>query len=72
MRAIGVILVILGLVALAVPSFTFITQERVADVGFFHVDISKPHTIIINPIVGIAALIGGIVMIVASRRPASI
>ena len=53
---IGLILVVLGIVALAVPSFTFFTTERVADVGFFKIDISRPHTIVFNPIVGGVAL----------------
>lgn len=61
----GLILVVLGIVALAVPSFTFFTSERVADVGFFAIDVSKPHTIVFNPIVGVIALIAGIVLCVS-------
>jgi hypothetical protein len=68
---IGVILLVLGIVALAVPSFTFFTTERVADVGFFKIDISKPHTIILNPIVGGAAVLGGFVLVLIGRRSAS-
>ena len=68
MRTIGVILVVLGVIALAVPSFTFFTTERVADVGFFHIDVSKPHTIVLNPIAGIIAVAAGIVLVVAGRR----
>jgi len=59
---IGVILAILGIIALAVPTFTYFTTERVADTGFFHIDVSKPHTIVINPIAGIAALGVGIAL----------
>lgn len=59
---IGVILIVFGVVALAVPSITFFTTERVADVGFFAIDVSKPHTIFFNPIVGVVALIAGIVL----------
>jgi hypothetical protein len=68
MRTLGVILVFLGIIALAVPSITFFTTERVADAGFFAIDVKKPHTIVLNPIVGIAALAAGLVMIVAGRR----
>lgn len=59
---IGLILAVLGVVALAIPSFTYFTTERVADVGFFKIDISKPHTIVLNPIVGGIALVAGIVL----------
>ena len=68
---IGLILIVLGLVALAVPSFTFFTTERVADAGFFKIDISRPHTIVFNPIVGGIALAAGIVLILMWRRTAS-
>jgi len=68
---IGLILVVLGIVALAVPSFTFFTTERVVDAGFFKIDISKPHTIVFNPIVGGIALVAGIILVVVGRRSAS-
>jgi hypothetical protein len=65
---IGLILVVLGLVALAVPSFTFFTTERVADVGFFTIDISRPHTIMFNPLMGGIALAAGIVLVLVMLR----
>jgi hypothetical protein len=70
--AIGLILVVLGIVALAVPTFTFFTTERVADVGFLKIDISRPHTIILNPIVGGAALVAGMLLVLMGRRSASL
>ncbi len=71
LAVIGVILVVLGIVALAVPSFTVFTTQRVADVGFFTIDISKPHTIVFNPIVGGVALAGGIVLALVGLRSSS-
>jgi uncharacterized membrane protein HdeD (DUF308 family) len=65
---IGLVLVILGIVALAIPSFTFFTTERVADAGFFKIDISRPHTIVINPIVGGIALAAGIGLVILGLR----
>jgi hypothetical protein len=64
----GLILVVLGVVALAIPSFTLFTTERVADVGFFTIDISRPHTIVFNPIVGGIALAAGIVLVLVGLR----
>lgn len=68
---IGLILAVLGIIALAIPSFTFFTTERVADVGFFTIDISKPHTIVFNPIVGVIALVAGIVLTYLGLRSGS-
>lgn len=67
MRLLGVILIVLGILALAVPSFTFFTQERVADIGFFHIDVSKPHTVVLNPIVGVGALAVGAFLLLSAR-----
>jgi hypothetical protein len=68
---IGLILVVLGIVAVAVPSVTFFTTERVADVGFFKIDISRPHTLVFNPIVGGIALAVGIVLALVGLRSGS-
>jgi hypothetical protein len=68
---IGLLLVVLGVIALGVHSVTFFTQERVVDTGFFNISVEKPHTIIINPLVGIVAVVAGVILFVASRRPAS-
>jgi hypothetical protein len=49
---------------------TYFTTERVGQAGPFAIDVQKPHTIILHPIVGIAALVGGVACLFAgsSRR----
>ena len=68
MRVFGILLVVLGILALAVPSITFFTTERAVDAGFFKIDYQKPHTLVLNPIVGIVAVIAGVAMLFAGRR----
>ncbi|OWK42150.1 DUF3185 family protein [Fimbriiglobus ruber] len=68
MRIIGIVLVVVGIIALAVPSFTFMTSERAVDTSFFKIDVQKPHTIVFNPIVGVVATVAGIAMIFASTK----
>jgi hypothetical protein len=65
--AIGVLLVVFGLAVLMFQGITYYTTERVVDAGPFTVDVQKPHTIILHPILGIAAVVGGIVMLIAGR-----
>jgi len=64
---IGVLLILFGIAALMFQGITYYTTDRVVDAGPFKVDVQKPHTIILHPIVGIAAVIGGIAMVVAGR-----
>ena len=68
MRLIGILLVVFGIIALAVPSITFFTTERAVDAGFFTVDVQKPHTIVLNPIAGIIAVIAGVAVLFAAPR----
>ena len=68
MRVFGILLVILGILALAVPSITFFTTERAVDAGFFTIDVQRPHTIVLNPLVGIVAVVAGVAALFAGRR----
>jgi hypothetical protein len=69
----GIILIILGVLALSVHSFTYFTTDHVVGpFGFFEVDVSRPHTIFINPIAGIVALAAGIALVLMSRRGTAI
>jgi len=68
MRILGILLVLFGIVALAVPSISFMTTERAIDAGFLKIDYQKPHTIVLNPLVGIVAVIAGVAILFAGRR----
>ena len=67
---VGILLIVLGVCALMFQGVTYFTTERVAQAGPFAIDVHKPHTIILHPIVGIAALAGGVACLFAgsSRR----
>ena len=67
LMVIGVLLIVFGIAALMFQGITYYTTERVVDAGPFKVDVQKPHTIVLHPIVGIVSVIGGIVMVVAGR-----
>ena len=59
----GIVLLVFGIIALFIPTFTFFTKERVAHAGFFKIDFKKPHTLVINPIVGAVCIAAGIILI---------
>jgi uncharacterized membrane protein YidH (DUF202 family) len=68
MRILGILLVLLGILALAVPTITFMTTEHAVDTSFLKIDYQKPHTIVLNPIVGVVAVIAGVAVLFAGRR----
>ena len=67
LMVIGVLLIVFGIAALMFQGITYYTTDRVVDAGPFKLDVQKPHTIVLHPIVGIAAVVGGIAMLVAGR-----
>ena len=67
--AIGLILIVLGVLALSIHSITYFTHEQVAGpLGFFAWDVTKPHTIFLNPIAGIVAIAVGLVLALMPRQ----
>jgi membrane-bound ClpP family serine protease len=60
---VGLVLIVLGILALSVHSVTYFTTEQaVGPLGFFAWDVARPHTIVINPIAGIVAVAAGLAL----------
>jgi uncharacterized membrane protein HdeD (DUF308 family) len=67
-KLIGILLIVFGIVALALGGFTYTTREKILDVGPITATQEKHKTIPLSPIVGIASLAGGVVLLVAGSR----
>ena len=65
---VGIILIVLGVVALAYQGITYTTHDKVVDLGPLKVEKKEEKTIPLPPIRGGAALVGGIVLLIASSR----
>ena len=65
---IAVILIALGIVAIAYQGITYTTKENVVDIGPLKVTSEKSRTLPLPPIVGAVALVGGIVLLVMGRK----
>jgi hypothetical protein len=64
----GVVLLVLGLVALAYQGITYTTRETVIDVGPIHATADRDKTLPLPPIVGLAAMAGGVALLIAGSR----
>jgi drug/metabolite transporter (DMT)-like permease len=64
----GVILIIIGIVALAYQGITYTTKDKVVDLGPLKVETQHEKTIPLSPILGVAALLGGVVLVAVSAR----
>jgi len=65
---IGIVLIVLGVVALAYEGITYTTREKVVDIGPLQASVEKKKTIPLSPVLGGAALVGGIVLVLAGSR----
>jgi len=67
---IGVVLVALGIAGLVVQNVKFTETKKVVDFGPIQVTSEEKHNVPIPTIAGIAAIIAGLGLVIASRRQA--
>ena len=65
---IAIVLIILGIAALAYQGITYKTREKVVDLGPIQVTAEKTRTFPLPPILGAIALVGGIVLLITGSR----
>jgi uncharacterized membrane protein HdeD (DUF308 family) len=68
MKPLGLILIVLGVLALVYQGFTYTTQKKVLDVGPIQATKEEHHTVPLPPILGALALIGGVIILVSDRK----
>jgi hypothetical protein len=67
----GVVLLLLGVAALVYQGITYTSRETVIDLGPVHATADRQKTLPLPPVLGIAAVAGGVVLLIAGmRRPA--
>ena len=64
----GIMLIVLGVIALAYQGIDYTTQKKVLDIGPIQATKQEHKTIPLPPIVGGVALIGGIALVFAGGR----
>ena len=64
----GVILIVIGVIALVFQGITYTKHKKVLQVGSFQATTEQHKTIPVPPIVGGVALIAGVVLLVAGGK----
>jgi hypothetical protein len=68
---VGVLLIAIGLVALVYQGITYTSRETLIDIGPLHATADRQKTLTLPPILGIAAVAGGVALLIAGmRKPA--
>ena len=65
---IGIVLVVLGTLALAYQGINYTRQEKVLDIGPIHATAETHERIPLPPVVGGLALVGGVILLVVGAK----
>ena len=65
---VSIILIALGVLALGYQGISYVSHDKVIDMGPIQVSADRTHTIPIAPIFGVIALVAGIVLLVSSNK----
>ena len=70
MRALGILLIVLGVVSFIYGGITYTKREKVIDVGPIEASVDKKERIPLTPIVGGVALVAGLFLVMSKSRTA--
>ena len=65
---VGIALIVIGLAALAYQGITYRSRETVLDLGPIHATTEREKTFPLPPVLGIAAVAGGVALLIAGVR----
>jgi hypothetical protein len=65
---IGILLIVGGIFAASYQSFTYLEQEKIAEVGDLKITVGTDKTTNIPPYLGGLVIVVGLVLVVVSRR----
>lgn len=65
---VGIVLIVLGVLALAYQGITYTTREKVIDIGPIEASTEKEKTIPLPPALGALAIAGGVALVIAGSR----
>ena len=68
MKALGVVLIVLGVLALAYGGFTYTHEKKVVDVGPLQASKKETSTVPLPPILGVVAILGGGILLVTGKK----
>ena len=68
MKVLGVVLIVVGLLALIYGGLQYTSREKVVDLGPLQVTATQKKNIPLPPIAGGIALVAGVALVVAGRK----
>jgi hypothetical protein len=70
MKAVAILLIVLGALGLGYQGFSYVTRDKVVDIGPLEVTAEKHKTVFLPPVLGGVLLASGIALLLTSSRKA--
>ena len=67
-RSLGLVIGIIGIIMILYTGFTYVTTERVVDLGPIQINAEKNHPIHWSPVAGLVLLVGGVVIFFSDKE----
>jgi uncharacterized membrane protein YdcZ (DUF606 family) len=67
-RTLGIVVIAIGIIMMIYTGFNYVTSEKVVDLGPIKISAEKDHPVQWSPIVGAVLLVGGILIVVTSKK----
>ncbi|HEY0255911.1 MAG TPA: hypothetical protein VGC39_00595 [Candidatus Methylacidiphilales bacterium] len=68
MKLAGILLIVIGILALVYQGFTYTQTEKDAQLGPIQIQHQESHTVPLPPIVGAVCIVGGVVALALGAR----
>ena len=68
MKTAGLVLIVIGAIALIWGGITYTTRDKVVDVGSLHASVEKEHHVPLPPIAGAVLLVAGFALVAAGKK----
>jgi hypothetical protein len=68
MKIAAIVLIVVGVIALAYGGVTYTREKKVIDLGPIQATTKERETIPLPPVLGVAAIAGGVILLVVSGR----
>ena len=70
MKVTGIVLIVIGIIALIYGGITYTTQKKVIDMGPIQASKKETHSIPLPPILGVLAIVGGGALLLVGGKKA--
>lgn len=68
MKLLGIVLIVVGVIALAYGGITYTHQKKVVDLGPIQASKKETSTVPLPPILGVVAILGGGVLLFTGKK----